>query len=268
MHNRCHESGVGHGQGLGHVGRRAGTARCDDRHRHGRAHGRREFEVESRPRTVGADRGQENLPGTALGRFDGPSQSFHLGGHAAAVRVHHTVTGVNGDHHRLGSEALGELGDEVRVREGRRINGDPVGAGFDDGRGVGDAAHSPAHGEGDGQHVGDVTDHAEQRGRVVGGGRDVEKDQLVGTTRGVVRGEFDGVTDVAQRHEGNALHHPAVAHVEAGNQALVRHRSNQARPTGPLFSGWNCTPRKEPASTAAVTPSENATACGEVAAKE
>ena len=75
---------------------------------------------------------------------------------------------------------------------------------------------------------------------------DVEEDELVGAGVGVRRAELDRVADVAQALEANALDDAAAGDVQAGDQARERHRSRKRAPARPLFSGWNCTPRKLP----------------------
>ena len=71
-----------------------------------------------------------------------------------------------------------------------------------------------------------------QRARQVGDdlatlvrGGDVEEDELVGALGVVARRELHGVAGVTQVDEVDTLHHPPVAHVEAGDDALHVHPS-------------------------------------------
>ena len=96
----------------------------------------------------------------------------------------------------------------------------------------------------------------------------VEVDELVGTRIGVRRSEVDRITDVAEPLEAHALDDPPVGDVEARDQTRERHPARKRPPAAPLFSGWNWTPRKLPASAMATTPSELAVAAGVSAAYE
>ena len=66
-------------------------------------------------------------------------------------------------------------------------------------------------------------DDAGHRVDVLGRRRDVEQDELVGAAVAVVLGQFDGVTDVAQSHEVDALDDAPVGYVEARDQTSERH---------------------------------------------
>ena len=52
-----------------------------------------------------------------------------------------------------------------------------------------------------------------------GGSRNIEDDDFVGALRFVARRLFGGIAGVAQILKPDALHHSAVLHVEARNQA-------------------------------------------------
>ena len=47
----------------------------------------------------------------------------------------------------------------------------------------------------------------------------------------VARGRLHGIAGVTQIDEAHALHHPAVFHVEAGNEALGEHQAAAASAT-------------------------------------
>src|SRR5207244_6334657 len=80
--------------------------------------------------------------------------------------------------------------------------------------------------------------------------------------------ELDGVADVAQAEEVDALDDASARDVEARDQPRERHCSSQRAPAAPLFSGWNCTPTNAPLRTSATTPSEREVAAGVSAAYE
>ena len=96
----------------------------------------------------------------------------------------------------------------------------------------------------------------------------VEVDELVGSRIGVERAELDRVADVGEALEPHSLDDAPAGDVEARDQTRERHRSSKRAPAAPLFSGWNWTPRKLPASAIATMPSDDAVAAGVSAAYE
>ena len=100
-------------------------------------------------------------------------------------------------------------------------------------------------------------DGPRQRLALLERGGDVEDHHLVDAFDVVAAGQLAGVAGVAQLLELHALHHLAVAHVEARDDALGQHqallrpatrpRSRKlrriCRPASLDFSGWNCTPK-------------------------
>ncbi len=114
----------------------------------------------------------------------------------------------------------------------------------------------------------DATHEVDERRAVLERRLHVEEDELV-RALGRVRGaELDGVADVAQSLELHALDDTAAGDVEARDQARERHRTSSSTrcryraPAAPLFSGWNWTPRKDPARASATMPSDHAVAAG------
>ena len=173
-----------------------------------------------------------------------------------------------GEHDRLRAEPLGERGQELGPRQRRRVDRDLVRAGLEQRLGVGDRADAAADRERDRQPLGHPADEADERLAPLDRRGDVEEDELVRAGVRVRLAELDRVADVAQPLEAHALDDAAAGDVQAGDQAGERHRSRKRAPARPLFSGWNCTPRKLPDSAAATTPSEVAVAAGVSAANE
>ena len=73
----------------------------------------------------------------------------------------------------------------------------------------------------------------EQRRALIGGGRDVEKDDFVRAFALVARRELHGIADIAQAHELLALHHASALHIETDHHATREHHVTSS-PTEPL----------------------------------
>src|SRR5271155_5669881 len=112
VHDRGYERGVGDAQCRGDVSGGSSSARGDDRNGDRFADFPREFQIEAGSLAVLTNRRQKDLSGSALASLHGPGDCLRPGGDAAAVGVDDTVAGVNGDYHRLGSEARGDGGNE------------------------------------------------------------------------------------------------------------------------------------------------------------
>ena len=187
---------------------------------------------------------------------------------AARVRAHVAAGRVDGQHDGLRAEPLGERRQELRPGQRRRVDGDLVRAGLEQRLRVADGADAAADRERDRQPLGHAAHQPDQRVAPLHRRGHVEEDELVGARVRVGLAELDGVADVAQALEAHALDDASAGDVEAGDQPRERHRSRKRAPARPLFSGWNCTPTKAPASATAAIPSEVAVAAGVSAAYE
>ena len=149
---------------------------------------------------------------------------------------------------------------------------DLVGAGAENRPHLVDAPHAATDRQRDERPASGPLDDLEQRGAALGGGRDVEEDELVGAFGCVARGELGRIALVDEVDEAGALDDPAGRHVEARDHAAAEHQARTSaasvagadrlastsatkfassrRPSVPLRSGWNWTPRREPAATA------------------
>ena len=88
--------------------------------------------------------------------------------------------------------------------------------------------------------IGRAVDEAEQRAAVLERRGDVEEDELVGAELGVARRQLDGIADLAQRPEPDALDDAPCGDVEARDHTFLDHASalrSTCAPVGPLRSG-------------------------------
>ena len=108
-----------------------------------------------------------------------------------------------------------ELGDQLRPRQGRRVDRDLVGAGVEHRLGVVDRADPAADRERDEDVVGGPPGELDDRVAALVRGGDVEEDELVGALGVVARGELDRIARVADVDEVRALDDAPVVDVEA-----------------------------------------------------
>ena len=118
--------------------------------------------------------------------------------------------------------------------------------------------HGPdaaADGERDERPARRPLDDLEERAAALGRGRDVEEDELVGAFGRVALGELGRIALVDEVDEAGALDDAAVGDVEARDHAVAQHQAalaiatklaSRRRPSAPLRSGWNWTPRIGP----------------------
>ena len=77
------------------------------------------------------------------------------------------TAGVDGHHHALAPELVGQLGDQLGPVDGRRVDPDLVGPGPQQAPGVVDGADAAADGEGDEHLLGGAGDHVHHGAAVV-----------------------------------------------------------------------------------------------------
>src|SRR5699024_3608200 len=145
---------------------------------------------------------------------------------------------VRGEDEDLGTEAVGDLADELRPGDGGGVDPDLVGATAEQAVDVLDGPRSPADGERDEDLLGGAGHDVVGRRAVAAARRDVEEGQLVGPLPAVATGELDGVAGVAEVLEVHSLDHPARVDVEAGDDTDGEgHAGSLPTGTGGLRSG-------------------------------
>ena len=136
--------------------------------------------------------------------------------------------GVDGADHGLAAEAFGAGGEQLRLGHGGGVEGDLVRAGSQHVAHLVDAAHAAADGE---RHEGPARrppHHVQHRAAALGGGGDIQEDDLVGALVGVALGQLGRIAFVGQVHEVGAFDDAAVVHVQAG---MTRRASITPPPT-------------------------------------
>ena len=131
--------------------------------------------------------------------------------------------GVDGHDNALAAEFLRRFPDELAVAHGGGIDRDLVGAGQQELADVFGLAHAAAHGERHEALRGGAPHHIEHGAAIFVGGGDIEEAQFIGARRVIGLGGFNGIAGIAQVDEVHALHHAAILHVEAGNDAGFQH---------------------------------------------
>ncbi len=211
---------------VGHVLRVPGAAGSDHRQIDRLGDGRGELEVVAGSRSVGVDRRQQDLAGTAhlglAGPVDGPAPGLGRAGPRADL----PSLGVDRDDDRLRAQSTGELGHELRPLERGRVDSDLVGAGREQLLAVACAAHAAADRERDRQPLRDLAHERDERCAFLERRLHVEEDELVGARVGVRRPELDRVADLAQALEAHALDDATAGDVEARDQARERDRAS------------------------------------------
>jgi hypothetical protein len=131
------------------------------------------------------------------------------------ARVPADTASVDGQDQHLAAEAVGDLREELRARDGSRVHADLVCSRAQEPVHVVRAADTPADGQRDEHLLGRASDHVVRRLPVTGGRRDIEEREFV-RTAGVVRaGELDRVARITEVLEVDSLDDAAGIDVEA-----------------------------------------------------
>ena len=218
------------GQGLEELGKVLDFPRAaggDDGDGDGVADRVQHLQVKAALHAVGVDGVHDDLAGPQVHAFLDPGDGLHAGVVPAAaaedaeLAVH--ALDVSGEDHALAAIPQGGLADEVGVADGPGVDADLVGPAFQHPVEIVQGVDAAAHGEGDEDPAGRLPQDVGEEAPALGGGGDVVENQLVRTALGVVFGQFDGGADVVQSLEVDPLDHPAVLHVQAGDDAFCDH---------------------------------------------
>ena len=231
VEDTCGEDGVGFAdcEHFGHVVDVSGSATGDDRNADRIADGGGEFEVVAFLRSVGIHAGEEDLPGSALGDFNGPVDGLPCGRLTTSVGVDDpsavpVAARVDRDDDALGAESLGRGVHEIRIIEGGGVHADLVGSGQKHGAHILDLADAATDGEGHEAGVRGLLDHLAHGGSSLVGGGDVEEDEFVGPLGIVGAGTLDGIPGITDVLELGSLDDPAAIDVETGDDAFTEHQ--------------------------------------------
>ena len=133
---------------------------------------------------------------------------------------------VDGDDDALRAELLGRGAHQAPVLHRRRVDGDLVGAGFEQRAHVLDRAHAAADRERHEAAFGGAAHDVENGAALLVARRDVEEAKLVRAGLVVSRGGLDRIAGVAQIDEFDAFDDAPLFHVEARDETDLQHGQN------------------------------------------
>src|SRR5205807_143900 len=216
--------------------RASGSAGGDDCDADLAGHCGRQLAVKAGAGSVTVHGGQQDFSCSALLGFAGPLQGLFRGWLASAgypdfrrANFTRAAPGVNGHNHCLGAKAGCDLADQTRIGNGRRVDADLVGARVKDAGGIGQGPNASAHSEGNKELAGRLPDGLYQGLAPLGGGGNVEQDDLIGARFGMDPGQLRRIASIAQLFELNAFDHTPGIYIQASDDALGKllrwHRS-------------------------------------------
>ena len=130
------------------------------------------------------------------------------------------MTGIDGYHTDLRTEATGNLVDEFRPSECRTVDAHLIRAGMQQAFHVGQFVDASADGERNIDLAGYAFNHFREGFSSLEGGCDVKKHQLVGTCIAVGFTKFYWVAGTAQVHKVGAFYRFAVLYIQTRDDAL------------------------------------------------
>ena len=113
--------------------------------------------------------------------------------------------------------------DQTGVANGGGVYGNFVGTGVEQGRNVGNGRNTSPHRKRNIDCLGYLPNQFDQGFALINGGRNVQKNKLVGPLPGINGAQLDGITRVAEVHEVGAFHGAPVFNVKAGNDSFSEH---------------------------------------------
>ncbi len=225
MENAGSEGGVGAGaQDVDEMLWRFCTARGDHRNAQFTAECASDRLLETGAGAVAIDAGQQQFAGTATDHFARPFLRIAAAVLTAAV-AHHLLclrpgTEVDGDDDALRAEVTAGFIDQRRLPQCCRIDRDLVSAGFQQGSDIGNAAHTTADRERNGQRFRNPAHDAACCITAFRTGADVEQHQFIGAFLFIALGQCNRIAEILQVHKLHAFDDPAIVHVEAGNDTF------------------------------------------------
>src|SRR5262245_58088245 len=232
---REHGRGMALADALDQVIERAHAAARDHRHGHGVGDGAGEFEIETFSRAVAIHGGEQDLAraerrhlARIAERFDAgrlaPAMAENFEARLPALAGH--ALRVDGDDYALRAELLGNRAHQASVLHRRRVDGDLVGAGFEQCAHVLDRAYPAADRERHEAALGGAAYDVENGAALLVACRDVEEAKFVRARLVVSRGRLHRVAGVAQIDELDAFDDAPLFHVEARDETDLQHGQN------------------------------------------
>lgn len=224
VEHRGRQPRVHPGQGLEEVHKVLDLPRApggDHRDLHRLAHGGQHLQVKAPFDPVGVDGVDHHLPGAQVHAVFDPADGLHprvvpaSPGEDPELALHPLHVG--GEDHALAAVPQGGLADQVGVADGPGVHAHLIRPALEDPVKVLQGVDAAPHGEGDEHPAGGLAEDVGEQPPALGGGGDVVKHQLVGPALGVVLRQFDGGVHVVEAFKVDPLHHPAVLHVQAGD---------------------------------------------------
>src|SRR5699024_9835470 len=126
--------------------------------------------------------------------------------------------------------------NEGGVPDGPGVNADLVGSAFENPVKVLYGVDAAAYGQGNENGGGYLRQDVGKEGAALSRGGNVVEHQLIGAAVTVKLGQLYRAGHIAKSQEVDALHHPAVLHIQAGNDSLGNHAVTSCGP--PSVIAW------------------------------
>src|SRR5690606_32830339 len=138
-------------------------------------------------------------------------------------------SGIDGHHDALAAETARPLLHQFRTENGGGVDRHLVRTGPENPEHVLHGGNPSAHREGNAQLRGRFLDDIHHRPPSLLGSGNIQEDQLVGPFPVIQPGQFHRIPGIPQVDEGNPLHHPAILHIQTGNDPF-----RNPRPSSPI----------------------------------
>lgn len=209
------------------------ATRRDDRQANRVADGAKEVEVEASAGPVAIHAGHQDLAGARGFHPSTPGDRVQSRRSPAAMRYDDPAApllgrsrpDVDGDDHALASELPGGFLDQSGARDRSGVNAAFVGAREQQPPDIVERPNPSADGQRQKDAGRGARDDVNNRIAVLMARRDVEKTQLVGSSRVIKARLLDRIARIAQRDEVDAFDDAAVLHIETGDDPEFQHVS-------------------------------------------
>ena len=219
------------GTDLKHFGKMLGTSRAagsDDGNGETLGKGAVEIEIKAVLHAVGINGIDADFPGAqslaALCPFDGVDAGVFPAAFDIDVPAVFVVSlGVDGEHHALLAETQGSFANELGTPDRGGVDRDFIGTGQKGPPEILGGGNAAADGKGNAHGFGNPLHNIQKNIPLLIACRDVIKHQLIGAFIGIASAQSDGVVHILNIHKAFAFDHPAVIHIQTGNDAFGQH---------------------------------------------
>ena len=184
--------------------------------------------------TIPVHTGQQNFPSSILFHLSRPSNSVNTCRFAATINIDFPTTtgtrlGVNSNNNALAAKTAGSLLHKSGIFYCRRVDGNLIRPGIQQITDVLQRPDATTYSQGNKHLFSRPPDHINNNIPLIAGGGNIQEGYFISSLLIIGSRHFHRVSGIPQANKINSFNHPAVLHIQTGDNPFCQHLFNPVK---------------------------------------